>query len=382
MKKNNVLLYILIAFVVAGCDPGNQAGHDLETVKIGVIAPFSGPGKVWGENALMGVETALAAEGIISKGIKPVLVLEDDKNQPELTRQKLQKLVEVDNVSAVLLFSDSNAVLAAIELIEHCQTPILIFYPAHPDVAKTKWVSQVSFDDKIQATVAALYVIDELLIDHAAVVKDSHNQKSVALADAFAAKFIKSGGGIELVDIGEGHTDFSSVAASLRLSGVEFLYLPLGARQVTEIEREMRQIDWNPQAMVSAGLLSSLMLENEDDPEIVDGLLATEVYTADLPETDFGKKVKPVFKKFRTQYDQPGTTYAGLGCEGMSILLEAMARCDDRSDRQCINRMLRSTDSFGGLAGRVRIMKNGTVERPVFINTIHNKRLEFVVKIY
>lgn len=80
-----------------------------------------------------------------------------------------------------------------------------------------------------------------------------------------------------------------------------------------------------------------------------------------MPLTPFGKRVADTC---REEYKGTGTIYAALGVEGYAILLNAMNRCSDPADRECINRQIRSTINFTGLVGNITIGPNGKAQRP------------------
>jgi len=378
-----MLIRLFIVFAVSllliGCEPEEVHLKSGKVVKIGVIAPFSGPEKEWGENGILGVKTALELKPYLLNGDKPELILEDDKNDPELTLKALHKLATEDQVSALLIFSDSAAVLAVVELAEEYKIPILALIATHPEISSGEWITQFSFDDKLQGTVAALFVIDELLIEHVGVVINEDDPHSIFLADEFSRRFKEAGGVIERATINSGTTDFTKIVRGFREKGLEFLYLPLDANHVVQIEELVSKMGWNPQVMVSDGLLGRIRLQHGEKLDIVDGMLSPEVYSNSLPASEYGKKVRSTFKE---EFNQIGTTFSGLGCEGTSVLLDAMDRCEDTSDRACINRTLRSTDGFVGLFGKLYIGSNGKTERPVFINMIKDTDLKLVIKIY
>ena len=163
MIIRNLLIWLLIPalFVIVGCDSQKNRNNGENTVKIGVIAPLTGEKQQWGKNGRTGIETARALQPLLNGGAEPVLIIEDDQNQPELTREKLKKLVEVDKVSAVLMLSDTNTVLPGVKDADLYETPILVVFSSHPDVTRSRWVSQVMVDDLAEAKIAALYAIDE-----------------------------------------------------------------------------------------------------------------------------------------------------------------------------------------------------------------------------
>lgn len=366
---------------LAGCEQQQQPTPQRsgKVVKIGVIAPFSGPNKGWGESSIQGVKTALALQPYLSNGDQVELILEDDQNDSEISRKSLHKLAAEDKVAAIMIFSSSAVVLEIVDEIEKYEIPVLALIATHPEITSGEWVTQFAVDDKLQGTIAALYVIDDLLIEHAGVVVNEGDPHSLFLADEFSRKFEEAGGRINRVAINDSFKDFPKIVGGFRGSGIDFLYLPLDADHVVLIEQEMSKMGWNPQVMVSDGLLSRIQLEFADKIDIVNGMLAPEVYSSSLPRTEYGRKVRSIFEQ---KFDDVGTVFTGLGCEGTSVLLGAIDRCEDSRDRSCINQMLRSTSGFDGMFGKLYIGANGKTERPVFINMINGDELKLVVKIY
>jgi branched-chain amino acid transport system substrate-binding protein len=108
-------------------------------------------------------------------------------------------------------------------------------------------------------------------------------------------------------------------------------------------------------------------------------MLATDFFAHGMPLTPFWKRARD---KYREKHMSTRKTYAVLGAEGYAILLNAMDRCNDPADRECINNQIRSTTNFKGFAGNITIGPNGKAQRPLCINSIQNGRSKFIVKVY
>ena len=121
------------------------------------------------------------------------------------------------------------------------------------------------------------------------------------------------------------------------------------------------------------------MLQHQESLDLINGFFIPGPYSTSFPSTKYGVRVKNIFE---TSFDAVVTTGTGLASEGTSLLLAAMDRCEDSSDRACINTALRSTHDFIGIKGKIEIHENGKAERPIFINVIKNSKLNFVVKVY
>ena len=131
--------------------------------------------------------------------------------------------------------------------------------------------------------------------------------------------------------------------------------------------------------MGSDGLWTTVMRHYKEDIDHLEGVLAVDFYTDDLPLTLSGKKASRTYRKL---YKRKPSTYTAAGVEGFAVLLRAMNRCSNPGDRACINTMIHDTRNFEGLMGTISIHEDGKALRPLIVNDIRNGRLKFVVKVY
>ncbi len=62
-------------------------------------------------------------------------------------------------------------------------------------------------------------------------------------------------------------------------------------------------------------------------------------------------------------------SYSVLGIEAVALMTDVMNRCNDPSDKNCVNATIRSTNNFTGIQGKISIDAKGKAQRPLFINT-------------
>jgi branched-chain amino acid transport system substrate-binding protein len=379
MKRLLPTQILLATFVMmfCGCEKQPSIAPSKKIVKIGIIAPFSGSDFAKGEEGLRGVETAMAIRPLLDNGDKIELVTRDDQNDAALATKALADLVHAEQVAAVVTFSSSGPVLAMAKNANAYQTPITAALATHPEVTKgNDYVSQTCFDNTLQGYVAAFFVRDDLLVDRVAIFKTPTSFYSRNLAAEFEKQFVALGGKVtEVVEIREGETDLADTLARVREKDPELLYLPLAAQEVIAIIQAVDQMGWDPREMASDGLLATVFSQYEEDLDLLDGLLATDFFHHDSLGTDFGKRATKIHRG-------AGTSYTAMGVEAFSILQEAMNRCDDPSNRACINRQIQSTTDFEGLMGKITIDATGKAHRPVIINSIKSGRLEYILKVY
>lgn len=377
ISSSIVTVFSIINFMfMLGCEGDKSVVDTGKTVKIGVIAPLSGNVKQWGESGLLGVETAIDLARSTLKNVRIELIEVDDGNDPERAKDALRELVDDHQVSAILILSGSDSTIGVAELADQYETPIVSTLSSHPAVTENQWLSQIMFDDNFQGTVAALFVLDELLINKVGIVKNSGDSHATILAEQFSRRFRDAGREIDIIDIAV--VGVEKAVDQLRRKKLEFVYLPVGADEVIDFERAARAIGWNPQVMVGDGILSLVLLDQERDVYLADGMFATDIYSDGVQLTEYGKIVTSRFKKL---FSEPGTTITALSCEGASILFKAVEFCGQEPDKSCINRMLRSGKEHEGIFGTVLIDSDGKAERPIFINRIKNGSLQFILEV-
>lgn len=384
ITKMAVTVYVLLFLLIsAGCERELEIRPSGEVIKLGVIGPFSGDEKAKGLGGTEGIKTAMQVAPLLGNGDKIELVIEDDQNQPEQTVSALKKLANEDKVSAVLLMSTSASALAVRSLADNIKIPVLAMLATHPDITLgNNYISQLVFDDTSQGTVAALFVMDELLLERAAVFTSPDSQHSTALTAEFIRKFQSVGGVVtDTVLLGEGH-DYVDKLMELRDKKTDLLYLPVKARELIAIEKATREIDWNPEIMASDGLLATVINDYSKEVALLEGIYAIDFFASDDKSLKRSTQTRKLAKIHRSQYRQRPTSYIALGIEAYLVLHNAMNRCQKPGDRLCINKMLRNTENYEGLVGKISILENGKAKRPLIVNTIRDASAKFVVKVH
>ena len=381
--KNLVHLSILFSLVfwLGGCDQKPAIEPSGNTIKVGIIAPFSGPVLAYGKEGLIGLETAMQLQPYLENGSRIEMIVENDKNDSSLTVKLLKKLVQEVKVSAIITFSSTSPLLAMAKVADEYRTPVLAAVATHPDITKDNgFISQLCFDDDFQGTVAALFVRDDLLIDKVAVFSNPGSVYSSHLAATLKSKFKSIGGEItDTVSLTQEAGDLSEVIKRVHDNIPELLYLPISVKDVIRVIREVRKLDWKPEMMGGDGLISTMFSQYKEEIDLVDGMLTTDFFAHGMPLTSMGKRARDTYRK---TYKDTSTAYAALGVEAYAILLNAMNRCNDPADRGCINRKIRSTTDFMGIIGNITIGPNGKSKRPLCINSIQNGRSKFLFKVY
>ncbi|UCC56866.1 MAG: ABC transporter substrate-binding protein [Gammaproteobacteria bacterium] len=374
-------ILLLLLFLVSGCDRPSPVAPGGGVAKVGFIGPFQGPDLALGQDTLEGVLAAQAILPQLNNGKRIEVIAEDSGNDPAVTRRAMQKLVQEDGVSVLLLGLDSESLLEMLHFVESLQTPAFALIATHPGIVSgSAYINQLCFDDDMQGEVAALFVRDELLIKGAAVIVDPGDPHSKYLQAAFEKKFSDTGG---VLTGSYAVTEIDEVLLHhLQAQKTELLYLPASAQTVLRVQSTLEEIDWSPEIMAGDGLLASVLSKFPEQAGDIEGIYATDLFSDRGDFVRHRRLGRAAEASFDDLFDGEENTFTDLGVEGYAIAVHAMNQCLPAMDRQCINTAIRSTENFEGIMAKISIDTNGRATRPVYVNTIKNGFLDSVVKVY
>jgi branched-chain amino acid transport system substrate-binding protein len=219
---------MLLAAVAAIALSGTAAA---ETIKVGVIGPFSGPFAIQGKNFKAGIDAWMALNGAKIGDDDVEIVYRDlPAANPAQAKALAQDLVVKESVQYLAGFYFTPDAMAVAPLLEQANVPMVIMNAATSAiVTKSPLVVRTSFTlwqtSVPMAKVAAARGIKKVIT----VVSDYG--PGVDAETAFASTFKADGGEIvESVRMPLSTTDFSPIMQRVKDSGAEavFAFLPSG----------------------------------------------------------------------------------------------------------------------------------------------------------
>jgi branched-chain amino acid transport system substrate-binding protein len=374
-------ILVILFFLVSGCDSPSPIAPSGGVVKVGFIGPRQGSDLAQGQDTLEGVLAAQAILPLLNNGDRIEVIAEDSGDDPAATRRAMQKLVQEDGVTVLLLGLDSERLLQVSQFAESLQTPAIALIATHPDIVSgSAYINQLCFNDDTQGTVAAIFVRDELLIKRAAVIVDPGEPHSKYLQVAFEKKFSNIGG---VLTGSHAVTEMDEVLLRhLQARETELLYLPVSSQTVLQVRSILEEIDWSPEIMAGDGLLASVLGKFPGQAGNIEGIYATDLFSDRGDFVRHRRLGRAAEASFDDLFDSEENTFTGLGVEGYAIVVHAMNQCQPETDRQCINMAIRSIENFEGTMAKISIDSSGRATRPVYVNTIENGLLTSVVKVY
>lgn len=205
---------------------GLVAAGAMAQVKVGIIAPFSGPFAHYGVLMKAGVEAYVAAQGGKLAGQTVEFVYRDEGGpNPANTKTLAQELVVKDKVDYLggIVFSPNAFAVAPV--IQESKTPMVIFNAATSDITtKSDYYVRTSY---------TLWQVTVPIAQHAAkkgirkvVTAVSDYAPGVDAETAFKAEFTKQGGQVvESIRMPVRTTDFGPFAQRIKASGAQAVYV-------------------------------------------------------------------------------------------------------------------------------------------------------------
>lgn len=340
MKKvSQVLLVVLvIAVFITACSPsvpaapvesepqanGEKVG---ETLRIGVVSPMSGPGATAGKYIVNGVkllEEKLKAEGglLVGDTRYPIEFLyEDNEAKEETTTNVYQKLINQDNVIAIVGPDMSKAILAAGPIAQTAGVVAVGTFTTNEAVTQIgDYIFRACFIDPFQGKAAAIYAWDAGF-KTAAVIYNNADAYSKGLYENFELAFTDLGG--EIVEVqaysGSDIKDYNVQLTKIKAANPDVVFIP---NMFTEIPLQVRQAR---ELGITAKFVGG---DSMDAPEVaqlagfenIEGTAYVSAFSPDNPDP----VAQEFVKAFNDAYGMNPNSNAVLAYEAAMMILESI----------------------------------------------------------
>lgn len=202
-----------------------------DTIKVGVVGPFSGPFALQGKNFKAGIDAYMALNGS-TVGDDTIEVIYRDVPTPDPAQSKAlsQELVVKEGVQYLAGFYFTPDAMAATPLLEQANVPMVIMNAATSAiVTKSPYVVRTSFTTWQTSTPIAKVAFDAGVKKVISVVSDYG--PGIDAENAFKTGFTAAGGEVvESIRLPLSTNDFSPIMQRIKDSGAEgvFAFLPSG----------------------------------------------------------------------------------------------------------------------------------------------------------
>lgn len=353
-----LLAATLAALLLGGCGKNDGAASDDHLVKIGSVAPLTGPQAHLGKDNENGAR--LAADEINAAGLtlggkkmRIDLLAEDDQADPKTAATVAQKLVD-SGIAGVIGHLNSGATIPASTIYHNAGIPQIS--PSATAIAYTAQGYNTAFrvmtNDEQQGHVLGQYAVNKLGTKKIAII-DDRTAYGQGLADEFA-KAVKAAGaqvvGREYTT--DKSTDFMAILTSIKSRVPDLVFFGGMDPQAGPMARQMKQLGLSAQLLGGDGMQTPefIKLAGADS----DGAIASNPGLT-LESMPGGKAFKD---KFSARFGQI-QNYAPYAYDAVYVMVEAMRRADSADPAKYLAE-LGKTD-YQGVTGRIRFDNKGDI---------------------
>ncbi len=339
-----------------------------DTIRIGFNIELTGDIPKVGESSKFAAEMLKAeinAKGGLKVGNKvyPLeFVYEDNEAKAESAVTAMLKLIEKDQVLAVIGPNSSKQAVPAGQVADDNQTVMVSPWSTNPDTTKDRpWVFRAAFLDPFQGPVAVNFAVDQFKAKTAAVLYDLSNDYSKGLAEIFRDEFEKKmgKGSIKAFEShGTKDQDFSAQLTKIIAAKPDFIFVPDNYNQVALIVKQAHQLGWKKPFMGSDAWGSAeLMTLCGDDCK---GLYFSTHYAA------AGAKgaTREFIERYQKKYGYVPDDVAALTWDATRIVLQAIQEAGTltgklKQDRKAVREAMGKIKSFDGITGQMKFDAQG-----------------------
>ncbi len=317
-----------------------------ESIKVGVILPFTGGSSLAGTEIFSGITLALeevnAAGGVLGRPIE--LVREDDESVPTKGVTAAQKLITRDRVVALIGTYNSAVALPASDVARKAKIPMVTGGSTAVSVTKANtpgdpWFFRHFPGSDEQGTQSAQDVVVRLKKKRLAILYEN-TAYGKDLERAFREITNKVGAAIVSSETyNQGDTDFYTQLTKLKSLAPEGVYIAGLLAEGAAILRQARELGLGTQFIGSGGLMSDKLIELAGPAS--EGFAISTMYEPSTNNTvgaEFGKR-------FAKRFGVAANTHSALGYDSLRVLTDAIRRAGG-TEGPAIQKALMATKDF------------------------------------
>lgn len=339
------------ALFVAACGREQAGGSEATApIRVGHFASLTGDTATFGrstDNGIrMKIEEVNGAGGVLGRPLD--LVTEDDRSITEEARTAAQKLLQRDEVVALLGEVASSRSLAAAPEAQRAHVPMISPASTNPRVTEVgDYVFRACFIDPFQGAVMAKFARETLGADRVAILFDFKQDYSVGLADFFRKTFEAQGGKIVADErYTSGDIEFRAQLTKIRATHPDAVFVPGYYTEAGLIAKQARELGIDVPLLGGDGWDSTRTLEIGGSA--VEGSYFSNHYAADSDSP----LVQEFVKKYRAKYGEVPDAMAVLGYDAAGILVDALDRAGT-TEGPALRDAIAATKDYPGVSGTI-----------------------------
>ena len=358
-----LLAVVALGLLLAGC--GEEKA---KVIKIGFNIPLTGDIPKVGEASRFAAE--MLKEDINSQGGLDVggtkymleFIYEDNESKAESAVNAALKLIEQDQVVAIIGPDSSKQAVPAGGTCDENQTPMISPWSTNPATTKDRpWVFRAAFLDPFQGPVAANFATKKFNAAKSAVLFDISNDYSKGLAEIFKEVWEgKHGEGsvVAFESHGTKDQDFSAQLTKIIAAQPDFIFVPDNYNQVALIVKQAHDLGWQGPFMGSDawGSAELMTLCGQD--------CVGQYFSTHYAAAGAKGATKTFIDRYNEKFGYVPDDVAALTWDATNLVLKAIQSAavfesDVKTERKIIRDALANIAEFDGITGKMKFDAQG-----------------------
>lgn len=324
MNKKLLVFLILVIFMFS------LSVASAKEIKIGGVGPLTGGAATYGASTRNGSRLAFDEVndlgGVDIGGEKYLIhyIFEDDQGSPEVAANAFRKLIDQDEVYAIIGSVMSSCTLAGAPIAQDSGVPVISPTSTAVQVTRTgDYIFRSCFLDPFQGAVVASFSYNDLKAKTAAVIYDSANDYTKGLAEAFRESFEKLGGKVVAYEsfVEESKTfDFSPQLTNIKSANPDVIFLDAYYSAASLMAKQARGLGITVPFVGADGWESAEFTKLGG--EAVEGGHFSSHYSPEDPRPI----VQNFVKKYTEVYGETPDSLATLAYDASLILIDSLNR--------------------------------------------------------
>ena len=361
---HGTLRTLLIVLIAAACGSKSSDGPKDGPIKVGHFASMTGQMATFGISTDRAIRLAIKernAKGGV-KGRQVELVTIDDAGKQSEAATAVTRLINDDNVVAVLGEVASSLSLAGGPIAQKSKIPMISPSSTNPDVTDVgDYVFRVCFLDDFQGWVIAKFTNDTLKAKNVAILYDQTQTYSSGLADYFEKAFKEMGGTIAVkTAYSGGNLEISAQLQQLKGSNPDAIVLTGYYSEAGTIIRKARE------AGITAVFIGGDGWDSEELPKIAGDSINGNYFANHYAPEEPRPEVKNFVEKYKAEYKSTPDGLAALGYDAALVLFDAIERAPSLKGAD-LRDAIAATKDFTGVTGKFSIDKDRNAKKSAVI---------------
>ena len=355
MKKLILFVSTLtLVFALSACGGSN-------TVKFGVIGPLTGEYSQYGIAVENGAKLAAAelneADGVLGKTLE--IVAYDSKGDPTEGVQAYNRLVEQDEIDALIGGTFSGVTMAVKTLAVADGLPVLTPTATNPDVTlDAANVFRACYTDSYQGSVAAVFAAVNLESLNAAVLYNRDDAYSEGLAQAFMDEYDDRGLAYTAFEFGKDDDDYNAQLTNIKAGTYDVVFLPAYIAEVGKVLTQAQALGLDLPFVGGDGWDG---LET-DYADVAEGFYFANHYS----KTDEAQVVQDFVANYTAEFGAAPNALAALAYDAVYAMAEAFEDAGS-ADADDVIAALADLEYTNAVTGSIKFDSNGDPIKAVTI---------------